>query len=102
MGVSLLSQVFRDCTTEYFIFDGDNVLASYDSGGNLSASYATPLLGQCYSAKQLAAKHEGYGGQAGLDANLSMTNSTDSARSATSSNRTRTWRIRMITARSGC
>jgi len=45
----------KDTTAEYFIFDGDNVLASYDSGGNLNASYLTP----------------------GLDANLSMTNSTD-------------------------
>jgi len=64
-------------TTEYFIFDGDNVLASYTSNGTLNASYLTPLLRQRYSAKQLAAKHEGYGGQAGLDANLSMTNATD-------------------------
>jgi len=45
----------KDTTAEYFIFDGDNVLASYDSGGNLNASYLTP----------------------GLDANLSMANSTD-------------------------
>jgi len=42
-------------TTEYYVYDGDNVVASYDSGGNLNASYLTP----------------------GLDANLSMTNSTD-------------------------
>ena len=45
----------QDTTAEYFIFDGDNVLASYGSGGALNASYLTP----------------------GLDANLSMTNTTD-------------------------
>ena len=36
---------------EYFVYDGDNVVASYDSGGTLNATYVTP----------------------GLDANLSMT-----------------------------
>jgi hypothetical protein len=41
----------QDTTVEYFVYDGDNVVASYDSGGTLNATYLTP----------------------GLDANLSMT-----------------------------
>ena len=45
----------QDTTAEYFLYDGDNVLASYASGGTLNASYVTP----------------------GLDENLSMTDSSD-------------------------
>ena len=42
----------QDSTTEYFIYDGDDVVASYAGNGTLNATYLTPGLDANLSVKR--------------------------------------------------